>query len=782
MSIPVLYHENRLLDALEYLHQHSDVAQSKDGEGLNKIDFQSGFVRSCLERKRSNSGLTDKMLDALYRVILRYQKQLENNNITLPSKLDVAKEVEQKQKAGAIAKPSVSETRKNPTVDIVKTHIHIFCPYSQKIIIDELRAELRIENISCNFNPATKEWDIPFSEKIFALATRPKFFPQGVAEYLEGAKAYVQQKQEAAIAEMMAQAQHKESREKEVQELLAVLGGLDTEVAPGITLYAHQKEAIRLAFEKTRLIVADQVGLGKTLEAAVAATAYQKLYGYRVYVVSTKSSLGMWRETCQNLNVYSEFFTWESISGFTFKPEDWPDKYVLIADEAHKAQNVDAQRTKSLLKWCDHKNCKGVFLLTGTPKKNGRPINTYPLLLAVHHPSVWHTEAAVIKRCKNEYVRKYCGAKQVKIGGKYHTDTTGATNLAMWHRLFIHDFSATQNHSSACIIARLKQDCLDLPEKQRVMYPVELSTEATDMFHAACKKMFEDYEQRVQEKLEAFKQKLLQEMQENDEKEKEYNEVENVFQEDNELRELLGEEGYETWVGESAVQTQTVFQRKVEREEQRIRTAQAIVAYGIFRHAGAIAKLESAFELIKTILEDSPKAVVFTTFVDVARLLGERIERELGVRVGYILGDVKEADRNKAIQDFQSDSGNLSVMICSSAGQEAITLTGTKNKPCQYMVIIDRAWTPGDVEQQEARCHRISLQGQLTVFWLQLPEGLTDVDMRVDALLQEKQQNIDKALYGKDTGGMEFSMPKELTSIAQSIFAQTRKSRQKILV
>ena len=60
---------------------------------------------------------------------------------------------------------------------------------------------------------------------------------------------------------------------------------------------------------------------------------------------------------------------------------------VLIADEAHALQNMASKRTQSFLKLTSHRTlCLAVMLLTGTPAKNGRPSNLFPLLRAVGHP------------------------------------------------------------------------------------------------------------------------------------------------------------------------------------------------------------------------------------------------------------------------------------------------------------------------------------------------------------------------------------------------------------
>ena len=71
----------------------------------------------------------------------------------------------------------------------------------------------------------------------------------------------------------------------------------------------------------------------------------------------------------------------------------------MIFDEAHRLQDDKSKRFKSVEKLIMNRNCIGKFLLTGTPIKNGRPINLYPLLLLLRHP---------LTSNKRDYEKNYC--------------------------------------------------------------------------------------------------------------------------------------------------------------------------------------------------------------------------------------------------------------------------------------------------------------------------------------------------------------------------------------
>ena len=67
-----------------------------------------------------------------------------------------------------------------------------------------------------------------------------------------------------------------------------------------------------------------------------------------------------------------------------------------------------------------HAYCIGKFLLTGTPIKNGRLINLYPLLLLLKH---------LLTSNKRDYEKNYCNAYLGEIGDKNIWINTGASNL-----------------------------------------------------------------------------------------------------------------------------------------------------------------------------------------------------------------------------------------------------------------------------------------------------------------------------------------------------------------
>ena len=60
-------------------------------------------------------------------------------------------------------------------------------------------------------------------------------------------------------------------------------------------------------------------------------------------------------------------------------------KVFVVVDEAHYMQTLTSKRTAAALALLHSPSCLGCVLATGTPMKNAKPCNLFPLLLAAWH-------------------------------------------------------------------------------------------------------------------------------------------------------------------------------------------------------------------------------------------------------------------------------------------------------------------------------------------------------------------------------------------------------------
>ena len=142
-------------------------------------------------------------------------------------------------------------------------------------------------------------------------------------------------------------------------------------------------------------------------------------------------------------------FSWSSVAECKSIIATSPGEYVVICDEAHNMQSMAAKRTVDALKLILGKKCIGVLLLSGTPMKNGKPSNLFPLLRAVKHP---------FGDDQKKYEFFFCNAQYRRMNGKEVWDASGSSNLNELHA-----------HTSSHIFRKTKDECMseELPPKKR---------------------------------------------------------------------------------------------------------------------------------------------------------------------------------------------------------------------------------------------------------------------------------------------------------------------------
>lgn len=241
----------------------------------------------------------------------------------------------------------------------------------------------------------------------------------------------------------------------------------------------HQKVAIEKLLANDKFILADDMGVGKTTSAVIAAL---ESGAKKILIVCPASLKINWAREISNYSdrksLIVEGRKWGSTFDFyiinydiiknfhtTDKSEDSDDYKLLvnagfdlaIVDEAHYISNNTAQRTRLLNDVLE--KIPKVWLLTGTPMTS-RPINYFNLLKIVDSPLTlnWQT-----------YVKRYCKGYQFKVGNRKVWNTSGASNL-----------DELRERTKNIVLRRMKTDILDLPEKIVSPIFVELTSKMYD--------------------------------------------------------------------------------------------------------------------------------------------------------------------------------------------------------------------------------------------------------------------------------------------------------------
>jgi SWI/SNF-related matrix-associated actin-dependent regulator 1 of chromatin subfamily A len=229
----------------------------------------------------------------------------------------------------------------------------------------------------------------------------------------------------------------------------------------------HQKIAIESLLKNKKYILADDMGLGKTTSTIIAAleTGSKKvliicpatlkinwereiqLYSKKTtYICEGKNFTGDANFVIMNYDIIKNFHDSKKPNESQILNSGFD---LVIIDEAHYIQNVQAQRTKLINDLV--KNIERLWLLTGTPMTS-RPINYFNLLSLVDSPVAKNWMA---------YVIRYCSGYQFKVGQRKVWNVMGASNL-----------EELRDRTSPTVLRRLKEDVLDLPEK--IITPVYL--------------------------------------------------------------------------------------------------------------------------------------------------------------------------------------------------------------------------------------------------------------------------------------------------------------------
>lgn len=153
----------------------------------------------------------------------------------------------------------------------------------------------------------------------------------------------------------------------------------------------------------------------------------------------------------------------------------------------------------------------------------------------------------------------------------------------------------------------------------------------------------------------------------------------------------------------------------------------------VLRHELALSKVDTCFEHIMNVLEETQKVVVFAYHKDVIAALYNKCFAG-GFKPRVITGDTTMKDRQENVDTFQNDK-NCRVFIGQiQAAGVGITLTAAS-----HVIFVESSWVPGEVDQATDRCHRIGQKDSVLVQFLVIAESLEEHMIRT---MIDKKQTI----------------------------------------
>lgn len=433
----------------------------------------------------------------------------------------------------------------------------------------------------------------------------------------------------------------------------------------GLDYYPFQKAGIQYGLDKQAVLIADEMGTGKTIQTVGIINSDKSLKKILIICPATlkinwKKEIERWLTRDLSITIVngSKQVDPANITILNYdiltKHHDFIHKTkwdLLVVDEAHYLKNHRAKRTMEVVGENGQNSIEArrkVFL-TGTPLLN-RPIEGWTIFSYLSPDtfrSFW------------KYANRYCNAQNNGFGW----DFSGASNLEELQTVLRGHF----------MIRRLKKDVLkELPPKIRQV--ITLPTNGC----ASIVKQEGETATKYQDKLEEIRMRA-------------------------ELAKINEDEaGYREAIEELSLESLSMFEEMAK-----------------IRHELALAKVPNVCKHIENVLEETNKVVIFAHHRDVVEKLSENF-KDISVKV---FGGMSSKQKDEAVTRFQTDD-NIRVFIgnIKSAGV-GLTLTASS-----HVIFAELDWVPANITQAEDRCHRISQTESVLVQHL-VVDGSLDVQM-----------------------------------------------------
>lgn len=484
----------------------------------------------------------------------------------------------------------------------------------------------------------------------------------------------------------------------------------------GLDYLPYQRAGIAYSRLKgtQNLLIADEPGLGKTIQAVGACNAVSD--ARRILIIAPASLKINWQREFQKWD--TKGLRVDRVSGGASHhwPEDTPESPAevviinfdlveqhyaqltrrtwdaLIIDEAHALKSSDAKRTKLILgaeKKKEQQSMPGIpatrkVFLTGTPILN-RPAEIWPLAHALD-PDFF--------RDKYQFERRYCDGKKTDYGW----NARGASNLKELQREL----------RARIMVRRQKSQVLkDLPPKTRQLIELDHPTFARANGH------FAKLEQSAQTIKDCFAKR----------------------------------DALSARIDATPATDTDALARYAEQVRQLEREARvAFFQMSEVRKETALMKVPQVMDLIKTTL-DNGKLILFCHHAEVVEAytdaLNQHFKKQAGKHgtpktIATVTGKTPNDQRQLEADRFQEDPDCQVFIGTIQAAGTGLTLTSAS-----AVLFAELDWVPGNMNQAEDRAHRIGQLDHVLIYHA-VVEGTLDALM-VRRLI-EKQAVIDSAL------------------------------------
>lgn len=150
---------------------------------------------------------------------------------------------------------------------------------------------------------------------------------------------------------------------------------------------------------------------------------------------------------------------------------------------------------------------------------------------------------------------------------------------------------------------------------------------------------------------------------------------------------------------------------------------------------GRSGKLDRLVEMIEEVLRSGEKALIFTQFAEMGKLIKKQLQEKFGEEVLFLHGGVSRKARDEMVERFQSADGPSLFVLSLKAGGTGLNLTAAN-----HVFHFDRWWNPAVENQASDRAYRIGQKKNVQVRKFITAGTLED---KIDEIIDDKQRTAD---------------------------------------
>ena len=150
-------------------------------------------------------------------------------------------------------------------------------------------------------------------------------------------------------------------------------------------------------------------------------------------------------------------------------------------------------------------------------------------------------------------------------------------------------------------------------------------------------------------------------------------------------------------------------------------------------------KAEKCVDLVKNIIDNGEKTLIFTQYKEMGDLLTQIILEECGTEPSFFHGSLTVPQREALIDDFQNNPERKVMILSLKAGGTGLNLTSATN-----VIHYDLWWNPAVEDQATDRTYRIGQDKNVMVHRM---ITLGTFEEKIDEMLKSKKELADLAVY-----------------------------------